>query len=165
MTRARKTKRASKPRRARRRTPAPTRVTRPPAAENALLALARDLTTLAHAETSPRAAVVAALDALATAFQAGAPLPPALAAARIATRRDKTRALALAWAREQLRLGLGEIFARAAAAGDLRVSLATEPLAWFVLAACESLADEPPQAAPDRLRLLAEWLTGARGPG
>jgi hypothetical protein len=89
-------------------------------------------------------------------------LPPALAAARIGARRDKTRALALAWAREQLRLGLGEILARAAAAGDLRVALAAEPLAWCVLAACESLADEPPQAAPDRIRFLAEWLTGAR---
>ena len=41
MTRARKTKLANKPRRGRRRTPAPaTRVTRPTAAENALLALA-----------------------------------------------------------------------------------------------------------------------------
>ena len=102
-------------------------------------------------------------DALAAVFQRGAPLPLALAAARIGARRDKTRALALAWAREQLRLGLGEILARAAAAGDLRASLAAEPLAWLVLAACESLADEPPQAAPDRIRLLGKWLTGARG--
>ena len=46
------------------------------------------------------------------------------------------------------------------AAGDLRVTLPTDSLAWLVLAGCEALADEPRGAAPDRLRLLAEWLTG-----
>jgi hypothetical protein len=162
MARGRKGKRTKSRPRVRPRTPAPAPNARTLAAERALLALANDLTALGRAETSPRAAVTAALDALAAVFQRGAPLPLALAAARIGARRDKTRALALAWAREQLRLGLGEILARAAAAGDLCVLLAAEPLAWFVLAACESLADEPPQAAPDRIRLLGEWLTGAR---
>ena len=63
------------------------------------------------------------LDVLASAFEAGAPLPRALAQARSAALRDETRALAVAWAREQLRLSLGEILARAA--GDLHVTLPT----------------------------------------
>ena len=104
--------------------------------------------------------MTAALGMLATAFEAGAPLPRALARARNAALADKARALALAWAREQLRLSLGEILARAAAAGDVRVTLPADSLAWVVLAGCEALADEPRGAAPDRLRLLADWLTG-----
>jgi hypothetical protein len=125
-----------------------------------MLELARALTGLAV--EPPAATLATALDALATAFHPGAPLPRALAHARIAALRDKTSALALAWAREQLRLGLAEVLGRAAAAGTLRPPLAPASLAWFTLAACEALADEPPLAAPDRVRLLTEWLTGAR---
>lgn len=171
-------KRAKKPRRARTRRPArrkaspskkparpPKKPARPPTAEDRLLELAQTLTAMVSADATPRAAVTSALDALAEAFHADAPLPRALAQARIATRRDRPRALALAWAREQLRLGLGEILARAAAAGELRVALPPESAAWFALAACEALADEPPHAAPDRIRLLAEWLTGSRADG
>jgi hypothetical protein len=126
-----------------------------------LLALSRTLTALDRPENSARVTVTTALDVLAIAFQAGAPLPRALAQARNAALADETRALAVAWAREQLRLSLGEIFERAAAAGDLKPALPVDSLAWLVLAASEALADEHPQAAPDRLRLLAEWLTGA----
>ena len=124
-----------------------------------MLALSRTLTALATSEHSPRAAVTTALEALGTAFDTGAPLPRSLADARHVAFRDSTRALALAWAREQLRLSLGEILARAGDAGDLKVALPAESLAWLVLAACEALADEPRGAAPDRLKLLAEWLT------
>ena len=101
-----------------------------------------------------------ALDALASAFAPGAPLPRALAQARNAALVDVRRALAIAWSREQLRLSLGDVLDRAGAAGELRVALPAEPLAWLVLAACEALADEPREAAPDRLKLLAQWLTG-----
>ena len=132
----------------------------PSQAETALLALARALTAVTASEHSPRAAVATALDALGSAFEAGAPLPRALTQARNAALRDKTRALAITWAREQLRLSLGEILAPAAAAGSLRVALPSESLAWLLLAACEALADEPRGAAPDRLKMLAEWLTG-----
>jgi hypothetical protein len=158
MTRSKRPRRAAK-RPARRPAPPPAKPARPSPAETELLALARTLTTFTGAERSPRAALTRALDVLALAFQAGAPLPRALAHARTAALRDETRALAIAWAREQLRLSLGEVLARAAAAGELRVALPVAPLAWLVLAACEALADEPLQAAPDRLRLLAEWLT------
>jgi hypothetical protein len=132
----------------------------PSLAETDLLTLARTLTELTSSEFSPRGAVTTALDALATAFEADAPLPRALAHARNAALADHARALALAWAREQLRLSLGEILERAAAAGDVRVTLPTDSLAWLVLAGCEALADEPRGAAPDRLKLLAGWLTG-----
>jgi hypothetical protein len=134
---------------------------RPSPAETALLALARTLTALDRPEVSPRVTVATALDVLAIAFQAGAPLPRALAHARNAALADEARALAIAWAREQLRLSLGEILGRAAAAGDVKAALPAESLAWLALAACEALADEPPHAAPDRVKLLAEWLMGA----
>ena len=132
----------------------------PSQAEGALLALARTLTSVAAADPSPRAAVATALEVLATAFEARARLPRLLAQARTAALADDAYALALGWAREQLRLSLAEIVARAAGAGELRAALPSESLAWLVLAACEALADEPPQAAPDRIRLLAEWLIG-----
>jgi hypothetical protein len=140
----------------------PTKPTRPSPAETALLALARALSELTEPEAAPGPAVTAALDELALAFRAGAPLPRALAQARNAALTDEARALAVAWAREQLRLSLGEILGRAIATGDVKVALPAESLAWLVLAACEALADEPPHAAPDRVRLLAEWLQGAR---
>ena len=152
-----RSKRARRPAK-RRPAAAPPKSPSPSPAETALLTLARTLTAVTTSEPSPRAAVATALDVLASVFEAGAPLPRALAQARSAALRDETRALALAWAREQLRLSLGEILARAA--GDLHVTLPAESLAWLVLAACEALADEPREAAPDRLRLLAEWLTG-----
>lgn len=169
-------KRRSPPRRrkarraARRATPkAPRVAARPPAppavsAETELLALARTLAASSTtAERAPGDAVIAALAALGTAFQAGAALPRALAQARMEALADKTRALALAWAREQLRLVLGDVLDRAAAAPAPRVGLTTDALAWVLLAACEALADEPLQAAPDRIRALEEWLTGPRG--
>jgi hypothetical protein len=131
-----------------------------PLAETALLTLARTLTEATSSESSPRAATTRALDVLARAFEADAPLPRALAHARNAALRDNVRALALAWSREQLRLSLGEILDRTGAAGELRVGFPAEPLAWLVLAACEALADEPREAAPDRVKLLADWLTG-----
>jgi len=133
-------------------------------AEAELLALARTLAASSTtAERRPGDAVIAALAALGTAFQAGAALPRALAQARMEALADKTRALALAWAREQLRLVLGDVLDRAATARAPGVGLATDTLAWVLLAACEALADEPLQAAPDRVRALEEWLTGARG--
>src|SRR5262249_23210603 len=81
---------------------------RPSPAESALLALARALTGVMSSESTPRQALTVALDTLAAAFETDAPLPRALAHARSAALADKTRALALAWSREQLRLSLAE---------------------------------------------------------
>jgi hypothetical protein len=164
MKRSKRARRAGTRRAPRRTAPAPTKPARPTTAETALLALARTL-EVTGPESSSRSAVRRALDVLAIAFRAGAPLPRALAHTRSAAGRDEAQALAIAWAREQLRLSLGEILRRAAAAGEVKVALPAESLAWLVLAACEALADESPQAAPDRLSLLAEWLTGARADG
>lgn len=164
MTPVKGSRRTAKPRRTAR-AAVPERSPRPSGAERALLALARTLTALASVESSPRAGVTTALNVLVTAFHAGAPLPGLLAEARIAALGNKRRALALAWAREQLRLSLGEILGRAAACDELHAGLDAEPLAWLVLAGCEALSDDPPQAGPDRIRLLAAWLTGAPADG
>ena len=66
-------------------------------------------------------------------------------------------ALALAFARENVRLALEEVFARAP-----RGSLPGNPetRSWLVLAACEAMAQEPREAAVDRLRALL-YLSGA----
>ena len=162
MSRSKRARRPAKSRPARRPAPPPPTAAPPSPAESALLALARTLTSVTAAEPSPRAAVTTALDVLATAFEAGARLPRTLAEARHAALADEAYALALGWAREQLRVSLAEILGRAADAGDVHVTLPAESLAWLVLAACEALADEPPQAAPDRIRLLVSWLGGAR---
>ena len=70
---------------------------------------------------------------------------------------DKTAVLALAWARERVRLTLEEVLARTLARGSLPGSAETR--SWLILAACEAMALEPPSAVADRLRALLE-LTG-----
>ncbi len=115
-------------------------------AERRLLALARELAALG-AEALPRA-----VDLLAGAYAPEAPLPRAVRHAWLAGRGDKTATLALAWAREQVRMALEEILARSRPA----VGLSADTHAWVLLAACEALAHEPPAAVPDRLRALGE---------
>jgi len=122
-------------------------------AESALLALARELAT-------PPAAtdLAAALQHLSGAHAPDAPLPRAVARAWIEGRQDKTTALRLAWAREQVRLALEEILTRALRRGPLTGPAETR--AWLLLAAAESIAQEPPAAAADRVKLILE-LAGA----
>ena len=79
-------------------------------------------------------------------------MPRAVRRAWLAGRGDKTATLALAWAREQVRMALEEILARSRPA----VGLSADTHAWVLLAACEALAHEPPAAVPDRLRALGE---------
>jgi len=121
-------------------------------AETRLLALARELAT-------PPLSVdlAAALHHLAAAHAPDAPLPRAVARAWIHGRADKTAALQLAWAREQVRLALEEILARSPRAGALTGPHETR--AWLLLAAAEAIAQEPEAAAADRLKTLLE-LTG-----
>ena len=129
----------------------------PSEAERRLLALARELAALG-VDALPRA-----IDLLAAAYGPDAPLPGALHRAWLAGRGNKTAVLALAWAREHVRLALEEMLG-AAPAGGVRASLgvSVHTHAWLVLAACEALAHEPPSAVPDRVRALAE-LTGSAG--
>jgi hypothetical protein len=126
----------------------------PSEAERRLLALACDLAALG-ADPLPRA-----IDLLAAAYAPEAPLPSALQRAWLAGRGNKAAVLALAWAREQVRVAVEEML-RTASAGHVRAALgvSVSTHAWLVLAACEALAQEPPSAVPDRVRALAE-LTG-----
>src|SRR5689334_1338694 len=96
-------------------------------AETRLLALARELSASTTTDTA------AALRLLAGAHAPDAPLPRAVARAWIRGREDKTAALALAWAREQVRLALEEILARTPPRGALTGSADTR--AWLLLAA------------------------------
>jgi hypothetical protein len=126
-------------------------------AETRLLALAGELARL-----PPPDAVAAALRALADAYAPGAPLPRAMAQAALASHGDKIALLALAWARERLRLTLEEVLARAPLRGPLPRDAATR--SWLLLAACEAIALEPAGAAVDRLRALLEIVGYAEPP-
>jgi hypothetical protein len=128
----------------------------PSEAERRLLTLARELSTLG-ADPLPRA-----LDLLAAAYGPEAPLPCAVQRAWLAGRGNKTSVLALAWAREQVRLALEEIIDAASAGRRGALAVSSDIEAWIVLAACEALAHEPPSAVPDRVRALAELTRRAR---
>ena len=129
-------------------TPQPTR------AETLLLSLAKDLAG------SP---LDKALPALAGAFaETSAELPRELFAAWIKSRHEKTASLALSWAREQLRLSLEETIARSPKP-PATPALTPDTLAWLLLAACESIAYEPPSAVADRVRTVLE-LSGHASP-
>jgi hypothetical protein len=122
----------------------------PTPAEKRLLALSREIARLPLA---------AAIEKLASAWAPNAPLPGEVAKAWTRSRGDKTAALALAYAGEQVRLSLQEILQ--ALPPDRRgpIGAAPETLAWILLAACEAIAHEPPSAVSDRVRTLLE-LTG-----
>ena len=122
----------------------------PTEAERRLLALALELSAL-EGDALPRA-----LDLLADAYGPEAPLPSALHQAWLAGRGNKTAILALAWAREQVRLALEEILGAAPLGTRASLGVPAETRAWIVLAACEALAHEPASAVPDRVRALAE---------
>jgi hypothetical protein len=129
----------------------------PTDAERRLLALAREMEGLA-ADALP-----SAVRALAAAYAPDGELAVAVQRAWLASRTDKTATLALAWAREQLRLGVQGVIEATPPSARGALALPAETLAWLLLAACESLAHEPPSAVPDRLRLLLQ-LTGRPTP-
>jgi hypothetical protein len=118
-------------------------------AETRLLELAGALALLPAADAVP-----VALGALAAAYAPGAPLPRAMAQAWLGSHGDKTKLLALAWARERVRLTLEELLAHTPARGPLPGS--PETRSRLILAACEAIALEPPSAVADRLRGLLE---------
>jgi hypothetical protein len=120
-------------------------------AETRLLALAGELAQLPASD-----AVAGALRALALAYAPGAPLPRAVAQAALVSQGDKIATLALAWARERVRLTLEEVLARTPPRGPLPRDAATR--SWLLLAACEAIALEPAGAAADRLRALLEII-------
>jgi len=135
---------------------APPAPPQPSEAEQRLLALARELSAL-DADALPQA-----LDLLAVAYGPEAPLPSALQRAWLAGRGNKTAVLALAWAREQVRLALEEILDAGPVGARAPLGGSAETRAWLVLAACEALAHEPPSAVADRVRTLAELTRPVR---
>jgi hypothetical protein len=165
VTRARSRRRRPRATRRRRPVPRPPAPPRPSPAEVRLLALAE---ALAGPATAGAAALAEALDRVAAAFGESSPLPAELYRAWLKGRGDKMRALALAWAREQVRLALVQIIERARAAapaavpaaplrpGAARGPMPADALAWLILAGCEAIAHEPSGAAADRLAILRE---------
>ena len=127
---------------------------RPGPAEKRLLGLAREIARLPLAE---------ALEKLAVAWAPGAPLLRDVAQAWIGSRGNKTSALALAWAREQVRLSLQEIIEATPKDKRGRIEATPDTLAWILLSGCEALAHEPSSAVADRVRALLE-LTGHAAP-
>jgi hypothetical protein len=125
-------------------------------AETLLLELARQLSART-ADTSDLAPIS---EWMAATYAPDAPLARALREDLLRKRDDKTARLALAWAREQVRLAFLELLQRARAARCLRADGDVETLAWLWLAACEALAHEPPGAVPDRIHALTAFLSG-----
>jgi hypothetical protein len=124
--------------------------------EAALLALARDVARLAASGASLRdglAMVVAACT------------EPKLRRARLAAllNADESRSLALAWAREQLRVALEELLTRPQGIA-LRRDVPAEALSWFLLAGCEAIAHEPPGDADERIDALLRLAREAAPP-
>lgn len=134
------------------------RVPRPTVAELRLLKLAQEIAAIAPDAVGTQALPVALLK-LAAAYGPSAPLPREVFHAWMRSRGDKTSALALAWAREQVRLGLQEVIDRTTKGARGRVEVDAEALAWLLLAGCEAVAQEPPSAVADRLRILLQ-ITG-----
>ena len=129
------------------------RLRRPSPGETGLLELARALDVVAAAP-SPGDTVGEVLTCLAQAFDPGAPLPRQLAQAWLRTRGDKTGALALGWAREQVRRALAEALLRAWGPASATADMA----AWVLLAAAEAEAREPGGSVGDRLRTVCDAI-------
>lgn len=126
-------------------------------AERRLLALAQSVGTA----VGDAGGLSTALRTLTAEYSAEAALPRAMSGAWLGSRKDKTAALALAWAREQVRVALRDVLERSRARSALAVD--TDTLSWLLLAACEALAYEPMSAVADRVRVLFE-ITGAGAP-
>lgn len=77
-----------------------------------------------------------------------------LAQAWLRTRGDKTGALALGWAREQVRRALAEALLRAWGPASATADMA----AWVLLAAAEAEAREPGGSVGDRLRTVCDAI-------
>jgi hypothetical protein len=122
-----------------------------------LLELAQEIAGLAR-DGGEHCELSRALTMLAAAYAPSAPLPHLVFHAWVRSRNDKTATLALAWAREQVRLGLQEVVEGTLKVGRARVDLQPETIAWLLLAGCEALAQEPPSAVADRLRALFELI-------
>ena len=162
--RSQKAGRSKKTRGPRKALPAPLRLPRPTPAELRLLTLAQEVAGLAR-DAGGTHALAAAVQKLGAAFGPAAPLAGEVFQAWVRSRSDKTATLALAWAREQVRLGLQEVVERTAKGPRPRIDADAATLAWLLLAACEAIAQEPPSAVADRLRAILELIGHAPATG
>lgn len=126
------------------------------AADSALLRLARAVADVGASDVPAR--LDAALEHLAAAYTQDTEVPGTLFETwlhrRRAGRLDKTRVLAVAWAREQVRVALQELLEDERGRGRVRTDMTSDALSWILLAGCEALAHEPPGAATERIQLL-----------
>jgi hypothetical protein len=115
---------------------------------------------IASANEPPRIKRDQALGRLAEAFGRDGESASLILAAWHRARVDGGLALALAWAREQLRVSLQEILEAGARAGVMRRDRDPATLAAVLLAGCESLLRAAPEEGPvpttDLLRVLAQ---------
>jgi hypothetical protein len=154
---ARRANRRSKTRSKPRRTSVPPRRVRikRPDAEALLLDLARDIPIRTDASMNDAEALVGTL---ASAYAPEMPLATALREDWLRGRGNKTAGLALAFAREQVRLAVSDVLQRARAKRTVRADADVDTLAWLVLSACEALTHEPPSAVSDRTQALVMFL-------
>jgi len=122
-----------------------------------LLTLAQEVAALARGGAGAHA-LAAAVQKLAAAFGPPASLPGDVFQAWVRSRSDKTATLALAWAREQVRLGLQDVVERTPRLPRSRIDADAATIAWLLLAACEAIAQEPPSAVGDRVRAILELI-------
>jgi hypothetical protein len=130
-------------------------------AEAELLHLAREVHGIHHASDRSIAHLRAALARLANAFADG-PLPRAMFHAWLHRDGDERAALALAWAREQLRLALEELLQDEIDRGRARSDVSAPTLAWLLLAACEAMAHEPAGSVDERVDTLVTLTESPR---
>lgn len=128
----------------RRKRTARTRRSKPSPVEARVLALAREVASIAARPDPPTLRRDQALARLAGAFGDDPELGSLLLGAWHRARTDERLALTLAWTREQLRGSLQEILAAGIAIGAMRREPEPAALAWVLLAGCEALLREPP---------------------
>jgi hypothetical protein len=132
----------------------------PPQAELLLLALARELTARAHSVSSAEQFHALVVSAFA-AYGPETVLAGALREDWLRGRGDKSAALALGWAREQVRLALVDALVRARGSRLVRADTDVDTLGWLWLAACEALAHEVPGAVSDRVQAFAAFMAAS----
>jgi hypothetical protein len=112
--------------------------------EDRVLALAREVSSIAAAPDPPRARRDRALETIARAFGEDPELAARLLAAWHRAGTDERLALTLAWVREQLRASLEEILEAGVKSRVFRRDPKPAVLAWVLLAGCEALLREAP---------------------
>lgn len=120
-----------------------------------MLALAERIAAAAR-ETDP--ASTSLRGALETLLDAHAAHATALLDAWKRAHGDKRTALALGWAREQLRIAVADLLGRETKAGRLPAESPRDALAWLIVVASEAIASEAAGSVTDRVDALLAVL-------